>query len=419
MYLIIDIFCYFPYSNNYINYFLSILHIIYFYFNLKTLKLFPSSLSLTLDNAFLFLLITFYLLLYPFIVSVFMPVLFSTVCDILSSDSQGRYSKSIHQGRTAETKNAPDTERNFPMPEKLFSSEFFNCLISSETSNHFSLSDYFENAYDRSYDFCTGLPYVISSRDVSVTSPFSYEVSGLDAFCLIHTTRGTGMLFCDNPVQADASYELAKGTLAFVDCRRSHKLVCRHNIWEYTIVFVSASLSDYYYQKLSALGGCTFKPAAGSELWDIWQRISGPDTDDEAHGLVRCRELVSLYTQLYLTRLSQLRGAYHIPAYISDVKEAFDSRYNEQYSLDALARKYRVNKFRLCREFSKYYKDTPLQYLNGVRIRKAKELLLHSDEKIVNIGQMVGFENTSHFIRLFKEKTGVTPLTYRKETPVL
>ena len=60
-----------------------------------------------------------------------------------------------------------------------------------------------------------------------------------------------------------------------------------------------------------------------------------------------------------------------------------------------------------------------MQYLNKIRIDKAKELLLDTDDKIVEISQSVGIENTNHFIRLFKEKTGVTPLTYRRETPVL
>ncbi len=54
-----------------------------------------------------------------------------------------------------------------------------------------------------------------------------------------------------------------------------------------------------------------------------------------------------------------------------------------------------------------------------MRIERAKELLLNTDEKIVDISQMVGIENPNHFIRLFKEKTGVTPLTYRRETPVI
>lgn len=97
----------------------------------------------------------------------------------------------------------------------------------------------------------------------------------------------------------------------------------------------------------------------------------------------------------------------------------FNTTYFEIYSLDELAVEYKINKFRLCREFAKYYEYTPIQYLNKIRIDKAKELLLSTDEKIVAISQMVGFENTNHFIRLFKEKTGVTPLTYRRETPVI
>lgn len=78
-----------------------------------------------------------------------------------------------------------------------------------------------------------------------------------------------------------------------------------------------------------------------------------------------------------------------------------------------------VNKFTLIRQFSRYYLDTPLQYLNKVRIDKAKELLLYTHEKIGAIGQTVGIDNTNHFIRLFKEKTGVSPSVYRRETPVL
>lgn len=112
------------------------------------------------------------------------------------------------------------------------------------------------------------------------------------------------------------------------------------------------------------------------------------------------------------------RGSYHIPSYLIDIRKSFDTAYREQYSLGELAAKYKVNKYTLVRQFSKYYGDTPLQYLNRVRITKAKELLLHSDEKIGVIGQMVGIENLNHFLRLFKEKTGLSPSAYRRETPV-
>lgn len=100
-------------------------------------------------------------------------------------------------------------------------------------------------------------------------------------------------------------------------------------------------------------------------------------------------------------------------------KNCFDNDYDEPFSLEESANKYHINKYRLCREFSAYFGNTPLQYLNNIRIDQAKDLLINTDEKISTIGQMVGFENTNHFIRLFKSKTGVTPLAYRKMTPVI
>ncbi len=305
------------------------------------------------------------------------------------------------------------------MSKKLFSTEFFSCLISSETSNRFSLSDYFENAYNRDYDFCNYLPYELCHKNVSVTSPFSYEATNLDALCIVHTTRGVGRLFCENSNGISAGYDLTKGTLALIDCRKNHKLICQHNIWEYTICFVSTTTLEYYFQKIHVLGDFIYRLDKYSDVLAAWEQVLRTDMDDELHGIIRSRALVGLFTQLYLVRAVERTGSYHIPAYIADMHRRFTTAYYEPYSLDELALEYDINKFRLCREFAKYYEYTPIQYLNKIRIDKAKEMLLNTDDKIVDIGQMVGIENANHFIRLFKEKTGVTPLTYRRETPVI
>lgn len=305
------------------------------------------------------------------------------------------------------------------MPQKLFSTEFFSCLISSETSNRFSLSDYFENAYCREYDFCGALPHELCHRSVSVTSPFSYESANLDAICIVHTTNGAGKLYCENADGSHAGYDLVKGTLAVIDCRQNHKLVCQHNIWDYTICFVGTAVLECYLQKIHQLGNFIYRLDKYSDILTAWEQVLRNNTDTELHGMMRARDLVHFFTQLYLARAVEQSGSYYVPSYIADMHHRFTTAYQESYSLDGLALEYGVSKFRLCREFSKYYEDTPIQYLNKIRIERAKELLLSTDEKIVDISQMVGIENTNHFIRLFKEKTGVTPLTYRRETPVI
>lgn len=69
--------------------------------------------------------------------------------------------------------------------------------------------------------------------------------------------------------------------------------------------------------------------------------------------------------------------------------------------------------------FSQAFKDfvgtTFVNYLKTLRIEKAKELLETTELKVLEIGDRVGFENTKHFNRVFKEMQGVTPLEYLRE----
>ena len=107
----------------------------------------------------------------------------------------------------------------------------------------------------------------------------------------------------------------------------------------------------------------------------------------------------------------------NINKYLIEIKNDFDSNYQNHFSLDALEQKFHVSKYRICREFTIYYDLSPIQYLNRVRIKVAKEALIYTDKRINEVGSMIGFDNTNHFIRLFKQQTGVTPLIFRKQPP--
>lgn len=300
------------------------------------------------------------------------------------------------------------------MTANTLAADFFSHLISSETSNRFSLADYFSNPCSEDYSLAPDLPDLLCYRQVSVSAPFSYSVSNLNVFCLLLTTRGTGQLEYKEQI-----YSLTPNSLAFLDCRLMHRLSCPHTLWEYTICFVTAPITSHYYEKACPGHNCLFLLGPYTDLLSIWNQLLHESQDDELHAMLRARTLMQLYTELYLIRKKENSETFHIPTYLLDMKANFDAAYSEPFSLDDAAHKYRVNKYRLCREFSAYFQDTPLQYLNHIRIERAKELLLNTDEKICDIGIQIGFENTNHFIRLFKEKTGVTPLKYRKETPII
>ena len=53
-------------------------------------------------------------------------------------------------------------------------------------------------------------------------------------------------------------------------------------------------------------------------------------------------------------------------------------------------------------------------YLNTLRVSKAKNMIASTNYKIVDIALMVGFENMSYFSSVFKKYEGISPAEYKK-----
>lgn len=66
------------------------------------------------------------------------------------------------------------------------------------------------------------------------------------------------------------------------------------------------------------------------------------------------------------------------------------------------------------REFRKQFNESPARWVMKKRLDRAKELLQNTSLAITDISMECGFENPSHFSRVFKEKTGLAPLQFRQ-----
>ena len=58
---------------------------------------------------------------------------------------------------------------------------------------------------------------------------------------------------------------------------------------------------------------------------------------------------------------------------------------------------------------------TPKQYILDLRIKKAKQLLINGTHSVTETSEKCGFSTVYHFCRIFKDKTGLTPLEYSKK----
>jgi YesN/AraC family two-component response regulator len=59
------------------------------------------------------------------------------------------------------------------------------------------------------------------------------------------------------------------------------------------------------------------------------------------------------------------------------------------------------------------------QYIQAVRVDKAKKLLITTERNVKEIASEVGYENDGFFSRLFKKITGSTPAKWRETCKVL
>ena len=91
-----------------------------------------------------------------------------------------------------------------------------------------------------------------------------------------------------------------------------------------------------------------------------------------------------------------------------------DEHYQHKFSLDALAQELGKSRSYVSRKFHAETGEKIHDYLNTLRLRKACECLLHSDESVRDIAARVGFSDVTWFISSFKRGIGETPLQYRK-----
>ncbi len=87
--------------------------------------------------------------------------------------------------------------------------------------------------------------------------------------------------------------------------------------------------------------------------------------------------------------------------------------YKNELSLDILSRKFGVHKSYISRIFSKKIGVSFTDYVNDLRVDRAKRMLLETDILINEIAFECGFETQRSFNRVFKKNCNMTPVQYR------
>lgn len=95
--------------------------------------------------------------------------------------------------------------------------------------------------------------------------------------------------------------------------------------------------------------------------------------------------------------------------------EYINDNLSTQLSLNVLAAMLGMSPYYFERLFKQSVGQTPHQYILQCRIERAKQLLRTTQLSIMEIGFQVGCKNHSHFSKVFRKLTGMSPRTYRNQ----
>ncbi|WEK20818.1 MAG: AraC family transcriptional regulator [Candidatus Pedobacter colombiensis] len=98
---------------------------------------------------------------------------------------------------------------------------------------------------------------------------------------------------------------------------------------------------------------------------------------------------------------------------LSVARDYMISNYNKNIRLEEIAQVACLSVNHLLRTFKQAYQQSPHQFLTRIRLQQAKYLLRNTEYPINEIVDIVGFECSSSFIRLFRNSFQVTPGQYR------
>lgn len=242
--------------------------------------------------------------------------------------------------------------------------------------------------------------YVVWGDEYVCSENYFVEREYLDSLGLYQIVSG------DMRVQyRNRAFTARAGDVIFLDLRYPHyyKAEKQMQIRQYLI---GGNVSQAYYDMLYDLHGCHY-PDKGktSVLFSLLQNELCESVPDD-------HKISALLHQILSILVIQERPALS-PA-IKEAQEYIGSHFQEPIQVESIAESVALSRYHFSRTFKKETGFTPHEYLQDVRLRYSKQLLTETELPVEEVAYRCGFSSATHFIRVFKKRTMITPAAFRK-----
>lgn len=201
---------------------------------------------------------------------------------------------------------------------------------------------------------------------------------------------------------------LEKGNVYFIRANTIQSTFCEDFLHHYYLHFTTGSPSldflDFY-------DSFTMIPANGNTL-NYFETIEKSLREKTYDGVFLAQGYLNIILAKFFAN-TKFKNKNIIKFF--DVLNYIDQNIEKEITINELAELMHLDPTYFGNLFSQTFEISPKQYILRKKISKAQMLLLDDSIPINDIALRCGFEDQLYFSRIFKKKTGLSPINYRKD----
>lgn len=265
------------------------------------------------------------------------------------------------------------------------------------------------------------LPYFLHSIGQHELQPKTAKPAGHEYDQFFYNTKGDGVLVLDGK-----KYEVPAGDGFFIPAHIPHEYYPKDSVWDIRWMEPRGDRLPQLYEKLGLTGGVY-------HLWNLtgleiqMNKMREELLNDEYYGNYYASAHVQEFIMEFVKQTGMLKKENSAEKDLT--KKAKKNIYNKHMNVLAdyvdhhfmnpisetdLCNLLNLTPQHLGRITRACVGMTPIEYINHVRIDKAKAYLGFTNLNACEIAKNCGFENNNYFWKTFKKLTALTPGEYRK-----
>ncbi len=185
---------------------------------------------------------------------------------------------------------------------------------------------------------------------------------------------------------------------------------------ECIIIFLTAYAEFDYARHAISLGVMEYlvKPVEAEELVQVMCKAMKKKGIEGVGREEREQEIEEEIREAYLKDNGAAAGV-RAARISADEKKYIELHYMEEMTNERIAGYFNLSVNYFNKIFKTYCQSSCKEYIIHIRVEKAKEFLKLPVYTIKEVGIMVGYGDSNYFTRIFKKKTGMTPIEYRNQ----